>query len=297
MKIKMISLGTKIPNLALMKLSTWHKAKGDEVSLDEYDPDKVYVSSPFSRFKNTTLVFPDHVEVEYGGYGFNNKMLPYEIEHMMPDYSLYDCDYSMGYTTRGCIRKCTTPPCIVPIMEGNFYRNSPIEEFHNINHKQIMLLDNNILADKKWFIRNTDYIIENKLIVKENGFDIRLIDEEIAIRLSELKFEKQIHFALDTMFKIDDKINILNDVGIKSYRMMFYIYGKDDFKDLKNRFDYLISLGVDPFVMPDKDCTKEIKHFARFVNRRIYKVCDWVEYKPNKIKEDKRNSEDIEEWL
>ena len=115
MRIKLIPLGCKIANLALMKISAWHKSLGDTVSLDEPDPDKVYVSSPFTKFKGIdyTHMFPD-AEIEYGGYGLNNRMLPYHIEHIMPDYSIFNCDHSMGYTTRGCIRTCQKPPCIVP---------------------------------------------------------------------------------------------------------------------------------------------------------------------------------------
>lgn len=275
----MIPLGCKIPNLALMKLSTWHKIKGDIVSLDEPEPDKVYVSSPFSKFKGLdyTHMFPD-AEIEYGGYGFNDNHLPYEIEHMMPDYSIFNCDHSMGYTTRGCIRTCIKPPCIVPKMEGKTYRNSPIEEFHDPNHKTVELLDNNILSDEEWFFRNTDYLIENDLTLKEHGFDIRLVYPDIAERISQLNFEKQIHFALDTMIDIKPELMLLSRYGIKPYRLMFYLYEKDDFKDLQRRFEYILQYGCDPFVMPDQKASRQVKRFARFVNKRIYKVCSWNKY-------------------
>lgn len=274
----------KIPNLALMKLSAWHKQQGDEVSVDEPNPDVVYISSPFRSAKgiDRSMLFPN-AKIEYGGYGFNDRQLSQEIEHIMPDYSMFNCEYSMGYTTRGCIRNCQKPPCIVPKMEGKFRRNSPIEEFHDTQHKKIMLLDNNILADKPWFFRNANYIIDNKLILIEHGFDIRLVDEDIAKIISEIKFEKQIHFAFDSLNyieKANEGVCYLEQAGIKRYRLMFYLYEKSDLEDLIKRFEMIIALGCDPFVMSDIHATKEIKHFARFVNKRIYKSCDWRDYKP-----------------
>lgn len=279
----MIPLGCKIPNLALMKISAYHKYIGDTVSLDEPEPDKIYVSSPFTKYNTVRYesMFPDSI-IEYGGYGFNNKTLPYHIEHIMPDYSLFSCDHSMGYTTRGCIRSCHKPPCIVPVMEGMIYKNSPISEFHHQDHNTIELLDNNILALKDWFFQNTDYVLEHDLKLKDHGFDIRLVDPDIAERLSLLKFTSSIHFALDTMYNIDEKVNMLIDHGIKPYRLMFYLYEKDDFYDLYNRFEYISSFGCDPFVMPDVKATLKIKRFARFVNKRIYKVCSWQDYRYNR---------------
>ena len=125
MKVRLVPLGCKIANLALMKLSAFHRARGDEVSLDEPNPDKVYVSSPFSKYKGIDYshMFPD-AEIEYGGYGFNSRQLPYEIEHTMPDYPIFNCDHSMGFTTRGCFRNCWF--CIVPKFEGMIRKNSPM---------------------------------------------------------------------------------------------------------------------------------------------------------------------------
>ncbi len=283
MKIRLIPLNCKIPNLALMKLSAWHKSQGDKVSLDEPEPDVVYISSPFTSAKGTdrSMLFPE-AKIEYGGYGFNNKQLPYEIEHIMPDYSIFNCDYSMGYTTRGCIRNCQKPPCIVPKMEGKLKRNSPIEEFHNPDHNKIMLLDNNIFADREWFFRNMDYIIEHKIKLDgTQGFDIRLLDEEIANYLLRIKFDRQIYFAFDSLnysFQFIKGIELLQNKGIKPYRIMVYIYEKNDINDIMERFKLVLEQGCDPFVMPDVNATKNIKRFARFVNKRIYKVCEWSDY-------------------
>ena len=99
----------KFPNLALMKISAYHKKKGNEIFLNTINnkPDKIYISSPFSRnILNLYASIYKDVPTEIGGYGKNGNMLPDEIEFIMPDYSLYNLDYSMGFTSRGCINKC-----------------------------------------------------------------------------------------------------------------------------------------------------------------------------------------------
>ncbi|HZY25608.1 MAG TPA: hypothetical protein VFE71_07265, partial [Bacteroidales bacterium] len=132
-------------NLALMKISTYHKAKGDNIQLvkiklkrrkdgtlkeavkiDLSDkPDKVYASIVFKKNKSLLdqlLTQHPEIPIDIGGSGYNlEKTLPHEIENMKPDYSLYpDNDASIGFSIRGCFRKCHF--CIVPEKEGKFRR-------------------------------------------------------------------------------------------------------------------------------------------------------------------------------
>lgn len=259
MNIKLIPLypdrKKRYPYLSLMKLSAWHKQQGDKVGFNTRDPDKIYVVTPFKAAARY-FQFPEHIEVEYGGYGFNSKQLLEEIEHTKPDYSLYSIDYSIGFTTRGCIRQCKQPPCIVPECEGAIRRNSPVEEFYEPQFKKIRLLDNNILALKDWFIRNTDFIIEHDLVLTaDQGFDIRLVDNELAKRISELNFERFIYFALDSLSYLEQAkrgVQKLEAAGVKPYRMMFYCYGKDNLTDLQARVKAVLDIGAEPFIMPDR---------------------------------------------
>ena len=115
MLVLLIQVDGKIPNLALMKLARYHKLQGDEVILIRgmkissrlFIPDKVYISCVFEKNRQTVLKlakqFP-HSDVSIGGSGIDlvNK-LPEEIEHLMPDYDLFGCDYSIGFTSRGCV--------------------------------------------------------------------------------------------------------------------------------------------------------------------------------------------------
>lgn len=111
------------PNYALMKISAWHKAKGDTVEwwnpLFQYD--LIYSSKVFD-FTHDDPYLP--FDAPTGGTGYDIKRtLPEEVDHMMPDYNIYpNCNYAIGFTTRGCPRRCRW--CVVPEKEGKCKRNS-----------------------------------------------------------------------------------------------------------------------------------------------------------------------------
>jgi len=287
MKIRLVPIGCKIPNLALMKLSNFHKNIGDIIGLDIKNPDKVIISSPFSFNKHLVEkeVSKYDCDIELGGYGLNNNKLPYDIEHTMPDYDLFNCDHSMGFTSRGCIRNCDF--CNVHEMEGNITDNSPVSEFHDRRFKKIKLLDNNFLSSPNWEY-NLQYIIDHKLIVDINsGLDIRLIDHHIAKKLSRCKL-KPVRFAFDNSnytSNVITGINILIANGIKPYRMMVYVLTyPGGFDDAYKRFEILDSYKIDPFIMiyNNSKADPKIRAFARWVNKRIYRKCTFDEYKYNK---------------
>jgi len=287
MKIKLIPIGCKIPNLALMKLSSYHKKISNEVGLDIKNPDKVIISSPFSFNKHLVdqEIKKYSCEIELGGYGINKNVLSDEIEHIMPDYDLFNCDHSMGYTSRGCIRNCSF--CIVQEMEGYIRDNSPVSEFYDDRFDQIKLLDNNFLASPNWE-SNLQFIIDHKLKVDINsGLDIRLINDYNANLLSKAKL-KPVRFAFDNSnytSNVITGINILIANGIKPYRMMVYVLTyPGGFYDAYKRFEILDSYKIDPFIMIYNNSKEDpkIRAFARWVNKRIYRTCKFVDYKYNK---------------
>jgi len=155
-KILLIDIDSTIPNLALMKISAYHKRIGDDVSFTNTDdPDMIYASIIFK--KNKTLAnslkfyYPD-AKIIIGGSGYSlESHLPEEIESLKPDYNLYpDIDYSLGYTSRGCNRSCGF--CIVPQKEGKFKQWHHPSQFYDDKFNKIVFLDNNILIDKKFII-------------------------------------------------------------------------------------------------------------------------------------------------
>ena len=213
MKIGLIDVdGHNFPNLALMKLSAWHKAQGD--SVEWYQPlfsghmDKVYMSKVFS-FTPDYEYFIDADEVYRGGSGYaitleNGKEvynknldapLPYEIEHMYPDYSIYNItDTAYGFLSRGCPRGCSF--CHVEAKEGRkSYKVADLSEFWS-GQKNIVLCDPNILACKDWKDLLQQLIDSKAWIDINQGLDIRLMTAEKAEMIKQMKV-KELHFAWD----------------------------------------------------------------------------------------------------
>lgn len=135
------------PNLALMHLSAWHKARADAVEWwDGFKTyDRVYMSKVFTFSSDVETVIRAN-EVIRGGTGYKDYgSLPPEIEATSPDYSMYPhVTHAVGFLTRGCIRNC--PWCIVPRKEGEIRPASTWEEIKRPDSRDLVLLDNNVLA-------------------------------------------------------------------------------------------------------------------------------------------------------
>lgn len=237
MRIGLIDVdGHNYPNLPLMKLSAWHKSKGD--SVEWYTPikghfDKVYMSKVFSftpdyRYKVNADV------IEKGGSGYcisidkngkevfdksKDKQLPYEIEHIYPDYSLYPeqtKNTAYGFLTRGCPRGCDF--CIVKEKEGQCsIKVADLSEFWK-GQKNIVLCDPNLIACKEWKDLLQQLIDSGATVDINQGVDIRMMTEEKAKMIKQLKI-KNIHFAWD---RYEDK-----EVIVPKFKMFQEITGWD----------------------------------------------------------------------
>jgi hypothetical protein len=306
MRILVVDADSKkdFANLAIMKISAHHKKKGDSVDLIKGIPttaplnfyDRVYLSCIFfqnqQKARDYLGQFPKKTDVMFGGSGFLpdfNVRFGSGIEHIMPDYDLYPVNYSMGFTSRGCTRNCKW--CVVPKKEGKIKDHSPISEFHDPRHKNIILLDNNFQASPKWR-DNIQYIIDHDLKVNYNqGLDARLLTDEFAELLAKTKFyswnwkTRGVHFAFDEPKqekKVRRAIDILGSVGIKPYRIMFYVlvgFNTTIEQDL-HRIHVLKELGAYPYVMRyNQTKDEELYNLARWVNRRYYQFIEWSDYK------------------
>lgn len=295
--------GHNFPNIPLMKISAWHKVKGDHV--EWYDPmfsehmDKVYMSKVFS-FSPDYEYFIDADEIIKGGSGYcislvNGKevfdkskdiQLPYEIEHIYPDYSIYGItDTAYGFLTRGCPRGCSF--CHVEAKEGRkSFKVANLDEFWS-GQKNIVLCDPNILACREWKDL-LQQLIDSKAWVDFNqGLDIRLMTEDKAEILKQIKI-KQIHFAWDRYQDKDfilPKLKMFKDVfGGNERNLIVYTLCNFDTsieQDLE-RIYTLRELGYWAYVMLyDKEHIPkghDLRKLQRWVNNRyIFAKCKTFE--------------------
>ena len=233
MDLDVIKRRRLFPNLALMKLSAYHKARGDEVYLNFplQHPDITYASCVFSWNAKRRASVPDSAII--GGSGIDLKAeLPPEVEHIMPDYSLYPrVDFSLGFTSRGCIRKC--PWCLVPGKEGGIRESAHIYEFWERKHRRIILLDNNLLAAPNWRQTLQDVMTEGLEVDFNQGLDIRLVNADNVRYLKRVK-TRQLRFAFDDIAyesAVRRGIKFLLNNGIPSRKLSFYVlvgFGNDE---------------------------------------------------------------------
>lgn len=287
MKIGLIDVDGKKPNLALMKLSAWHKAHGD--SVEWYNPlfngfDCVYASRVFTYTRDYEY-YPKGVVRGGTGYIENGNTLPEDVEHTCPDYQLYGGQeaYSMGFLTRGCIRNCDG--CFVPTKEGKIRANAELDEF--VRHRDVVLLDNNILAHKHG-LRQLESAAQRNLGIDVNqGLDARLIDKPMAKLLAKVKWLKPVRLACDSKDmtgEVKKAVTLMRVAGVTPKKYSCYVLVRD-VEDAHERVEFLRGLGVDPFAQPFRDKkgtepTKEQKNFARWVNHKAtWKSVAWKNYK------------------
>ena len=276
LKIGLYPIDSKMANLALMKISAWHKRQGDDTEL--FNPlwpyDKVYVSQVFNY---TNIPNAIHCQRECGGTGHDiKKCLPDEMENCDPDYSIYpNCDYSIQLFSRGCPRKCSF--CVVPEKEGDIRPVKPMKL--NPNGKRIEILDNNFFANPEW--KNAiGFLKLYNQPVNFHGVDARLLTDKMMIELNRLRHFKQIHMSWDSPnYKVDwlKIIKIISPYKIMCYVLIGYNSTKEE--DLY-RVEKLRSFKIDPFVMPYNKNDTYQKRFARWVNHKaIFKSVKWENYR------------------
>jgi radical SAM superfamily enzyme YgiQ (UPF0313 family) len=251
-KIAIIDIdSTKMPNLALHKISKYYKDAGDDV---EWNPlrmwtalaDKIYVSCIFKENYSEAVEWEGQAEIGGSGYSLT-KQLPPEIEAVRPRISL-------GFTTRGCIRRC--PFCIVPQKEGRFRLVGDLYDLWDWKSEDVIILDNNILADANHFV----YICKQSLYPQirldfSQGLDHRLLTPEICSWLKKIK-HKQCKFAWDSpddIDSVDKAIKMLAKADIKQSRWYCLVGFDTTFEQDLMRLNYLREHGQRAFTMRYKN--------------------------------------------
>ena len=276
----------RFPNLVCMKLSGYHKELGNEVRLKtDYDNldiyDKVFISKVFTDtpIDESILKLPN---VEYGGTGFyydKSPKLPYEIEHHMPDYHLYDewvewqiirggkpldfkyyTDYSIGFVTRGCFRQCEF--CV----NKNYKKvevHSPLSEFVDPTRKKICLLDDNFLGCAKWRDILSELQATGKPFQFKQGLDERLLTDEKCEMLFKSKYDGDYIFAFDNVADydlIESKLKLLRKYTNKTPKFYLFCgfdrndkwddeFWRQDQWDMWKRIELLMKYKCLPFIM------------------------------------------------
>ena len=204
--------------------------------------DRVYSSKIFDFTPNNPYL-PD--DAFRGGTGYcdlpMNQELPPEIDAMQPDYFIYpDCDYAIGYLTRGCPNHCRW--CIVPKKEGGIRPYRIWRDIVRTDTDKLVLMDNNILACKHGIGQLESLISSGYKIDLNQGMDARLITDDIADILSRLKWIRFIRFSCDQKSQIGPirrAIELLGKHGVKPYRIFIYLLVTSDLSDASKRVEAL----------------------------------------------------------
>ena len=309
MKIGLFDVDShNFPNLALMKISAYHKAKGDVVEwwfpLEHYDI--VYVSKVFGdEYTQMDMSVIQADKIIYGGTGFainiidgkevyektNDDALPSEIEHTYPDYSLYPeltKGKAFGFLTRGCPNNCSF--CIVSKKDGLVsHKVADLKEWWN-GQREIILLDPNILACRQ-HLELLEQLAESGATVDFcQGLDARFITEKNLEVLSRIKI-KALHFAFDFMKNEKRIIKGLElakeNLKINDRNAIVYMLTNFDtsIKEDLYRVNMIKKAGYLPDIriyrknsLPKRHILRDLQRWCN--NRFVYKSCNFFDYVP-----------------
>jgi hypothetical protein len=277
----------QFPPLPLLKLSAYHKIKGDEIvglirgcKYLNVRPDRIYVTSLFTwawkpvwdavrHYKRLfpkaevwlgglyASLLPDHAIMSGADYIFTGTLK--EVEDLLPDYDLLETterwkrwDGSIIFSSRGCPFECGY--CAVPFLEGKInMAKSSIKHLVYPKHRRVILLDNNILASPTW--RNIfDELIEMERIVDFNqGLDVRFINDEVADKLSRMKLNvvRIAYDRKDMKRYVERAIDLLSSYGIRRRKIIVYCLFNytDDPEDFFERVRDILNWGAVAYPM------------------------------------------------
>ena len=303
-RIRITQIDGKIPNLALMRLSAWHKARGDAVTfsrsvrkdLFEGDYDRVYGSAIFS-FSGARIekLKRNFANVVIGGTGSGSRVAVEDIVDPAfrdLDYSLYPTfPHSIGFTQRGCRLQCKF--CVVPDKEGRPYHDGTVNGIWRGPGfpRNLLLLDNDFFGGPRWRRRVEEIAEGNFRVCLNQGVNVRSITAEAAEALASIEYRddqfrrRRLYTAWDNLG--DAKaffrgIDRLEQAGIPPSHVMAYMLvgydPRETWERIFSRFDAMVARGVLPYPMVYDPRRKDLKRFQRWVVRGLYRAVPWSEY-------------------
>lgn len=298
MNVGLMAVDSNHPNLALMKISAYHKSKGDSVEwytpFDQYDV--VYMSKVFSFTEDYRQYMTNAKKIVKGGTGYDiHSRLPEEMEYLVPDYSIYpgiDHKTAYGFLTRGCPNRCKW--CVVPEKEGNIHKYMDVDQIAVDGRNKLVLMDNNVLACE-YGLQQIQKIVDKRLRVDFNqALDARLVTEDIAKLLAKVRWLDFIRFGCDTPKQITECVRAMG--LIDKYRerpgnYLMYTMIDKDINEAYHRLSYFrtfkrVCIVAQPFRdinNPNQIIPQWQLDLARWSMRReIYKRCDFKDYEPRK---------------
>lgn len=295
MKVGLLAVDSRYPNLALMKLSAWHRVQGD--TAEWYSPfsryDRVYMAKVFTF----TPDYPYYVyadETVKGGTGYDiRKTLPEEADRTQPDYSLYpqiDGKTAYGFLTRGCPNRCKW--CCVPEKEGKTRPYMDADEIAAGGRTNLILMDNNVLASDYGLAQLEKIVRRGYRADFNQGLDARLVTPEIAGLLARVKWMKRIRFGCDTPGQIEECERAVSLIRSHGYRGEFFLYCIIlGFRESVERISFWKrDKGVVVHAQPYRDLhdprqtipqwQKDLAHWAD--RKELYRSCGFRDFEPRK---------------
>lgn len=311
MDVRLTHIDGVLPNLALMKLASWHLFRGDRVYLTrelhrglfELEYDVVYASAIFGHSARRVEVFrgqwPDAV---VGGTGSGESLTVEDVigqEWEDYDYSVYPWyEWSIGFTQRGCRMKCKF--CVVPEKEGKPRVENTISEIWRAGTpRNVVLLDNDFFGQPEaaWRARIGELVEGGFRVNFNQGVNVRLITKESSAALASVNYydrkfkRRRLYTAWDNLG--DEKIfergaEMLFAAGVKPEHVMVYMLvgydPKETWERIFSRFDRLVAMGVLPYPMVYNNLNPELKAFQKWVVRGLHHHVPWEDYRDPRLK-------------
>lgn len=303
MKVLLLQLDGKLPNIALMRIAAHHRARGDVVELRKagndaavarefWDaPDRVYASLIFERTRPVAdavlRAYPDAI-VGGTGWDVSTTLEQHGITTLAQDYSIYPgFKPSIGFLQRGCRLRC--PFCVVPRKEGAMREEQTVAElWRGVDHaRELIILDNDFFGNPAWRERIAEIRDGGFRVSFNQGINARFLTEETAAAIASVDYrdgdmkERRIYTAWDNR-KDEERLfrglRLLVDAGVKPRHIMVYMlvgyWAGETHEDRDDRRRKLREFGARPYPMPFTR-TRELVAFQRWVIGSYDKTIDW----------------------